>query len=540
MTAPVAPVRRIEGNAPAAERPDYRRPEYEAQDATRRLSRAMMEGTQGVRALGTAALPKWPAEEPAFYRLRARIAQVTRYYQRTIRAMTGMIAGTPPTLAEDTDARVRRDWEDLDRKGTHGDVFVREFVEDALVGGFAAILVDAPPVPDGLRLTLQNEQRMGLRPYWVRLSAEQLLSWQVEAPDWPRIMADYLAGLLTDADVGRLSTAHVLRQVVIYEPTDVEEGAFGVARRDRYRVLRLTDAGVVFTVWEHVPATSDGTGEHFRVLTEGAMLGARRQPLRAIPLAIAYPQKPTAPFVCEPVLFGVAELNLDHYQLTADRRYLIKHTHSPTLYLFGVEPDRDANGQDQPIRVGPNSVIRSRNADAKAGYVTAPADALAASKEERDDVVQQIAALGMSFIARDRQRSTETATGRTLDLEAEHATHVSVARAIQDAIEQALVFHVAHYDAAPPSVEMHPAVPAPDVDPQLANVLWQAVVAGRLDVETWLAFLKTGRLPEEVDLAAVTARLLAEAAADDTVEGIEAQEREVAGDAADDAMREAA
>lgn len=508
--------RTIQGSAPAHERPDFRAPEYVDGEGARTLSRAMMQGTRGVRALGHAGLPKWPDEEPAFYKLRARIAQVTRYYARTVEAAVSMVTASPPTLAEDAHATLRADWEDIDRRGTHGDVFVQQLTEEALIGGFAAILVDAPPRPVGVSLTLQDEQRMQLRPYWVLLRAEQILSWETESPDWSRIMTDWQRGVLRADDVARLGGQFVLRQVVIHEPGRVRHGEFGVRVQHRYRVLRLTDTGVTFAVWEHVEAEG-ATGEHFRLLTEGPMQGAQGRALPAIPLAVAYSKRTTTPFVCEPALMSVCEANLDHYQLTADRRYLIKHTHSPTLYLLGFQEERDANGVAKKTRIGPNAVIRSNTPEAKVGYAVAPADALTSSKEERDEVVREIAALGLSFLAKDRQRGVETATGRTLDLAAENATHATTARGVQDALEQALLFHAAYRDVPAPSIEMHPVYLAPDVDPQLAGLVWQAVLKGRLDIDTWLAFMRTGRMPENLNAADLVARLVAEMEADQEI-----------------------
>jgi hypothetical protein len=535
---PDATLRTIAGDAPAYEKPNARRPEYVDGESARKLSRAMYEGTRAVRAMGTEALPKWPAERMAFYRLRAKVAQVTRYYARTVDAIVGMVAGTPPTLAQGTDARIVADWENIDGRGTHGDVFVRDALADGILGGFAGILVDAPPVPDGVTLTLENEQRMGLRPYWVLIKAEQLVSWVIESPDWSRIMADYQTGLLRDVDVSRLSTQQIVRQVVIHEPTEVRSGAFGMTTRDRYRVLTLTDTGVEFVVWEHRVAEG-GTGEHFAEVATGAMVGSKRAPLPAIPLALIYPKRPKAPFVAEPAVLGIAELNLDHHQITTDRRYLIRHTHSPTLYLFGVQAERDENGALKPIEVGPNSLIQSTNQDAKAGYISAPAEALDSSKDERDEIVRQIAALGMSFIAKDRQSGgTETAKGRGLDLAAENATHASMARGLQDGIEQALLFHARYRGAAEPSVEMHTAYASPAVDPQIAALLWQAVLHGKMDVDTWVEFLRTAKIPDGFVAADVVANLLAESEADRTADAERA--RDLSGDSTDDNLDPAA
>ncbi|MBY0490615.1 MAG: DUF4055 domain-containing protein [Gemmatimonadaceae bacterium] len=503
----------IPGKAPADQRPDFKRPEYKAGEWARALSRAFMAGTRGVRSLGETALPRWPAERPAFYKLRSTIAQVTRYYARTVEATVGMIAGTPPTLSDTVDPVIEQDWEDIDGRGTHGEVFARQLTEELLVGGFVGILVDAPPVPDGVRLTLASEQALGLRPYWVLVTADQILSWVVEAPQWPELIQAYAAGTLTADQVKALAKQAIVRQVVIHEPTDVAAGTFGMRTADRYRVLQLTAAGVTFAVWEHREAEG-ASGEHFALISTGAMRGAKNAPLTAIPLAIGYPGRPSAPFVSEPKLLAIAELNLDHYVLTADRRYLMRLTHAPTLFLAGVGVDRDDDGNERPLEVGPNSVVRATDAQAKMSWVAADPNALAESRQERDEIVRQIAALGLSFLAKDRRTSTETAKGRSLDMAAENQSHASVARGLQDLLEQAFTFHAAYRGVQPPEIEMHTAYASPDVDPQLAALVWQAVLKGVLEVSDWVAYLRTGKLPDSASMAMTSSALLAAAEAD--------------------------
>src|SRR6185437_4793382 len=106
------------------------------------------------------------------------------------------------------------------------------------------------------------------------------------------------------------------------------------------------------------------------------------KPFREIPLAIIYSHPPKAPFVCDPVLLAQAELNIDHYQVTSDRRYLMRLCHAPTLFLAGFDEEVDETGQKKRIEVGPNSVLVSKNPEAKAGYVAANPSALDSSKEE--------------------------------------------------------------------------------------------------------------------------------------------------------------
>lgn len=503
----------IPGASPDEAKPNFRRPEYKAGAWARALSRAMMQGTRGVRALGEQALPRWPAERPEFYKLRAAIAQVTRYYARTVEATVGMVAGTPPSLADTVDPIIEQDWEDIDGRGTHGEVFARQLTEELLVGGFVGVLVDCPPVPDGVTLTLASEQALGLRPYWVLVTADQIVNWIVDAPDWSKLVAAYAAGLVSAEQVGAMAKQAVVRQVTIHEPTDTVAGTFGTKSVDRYRVLRLTDVGVEYAVWEHRQAEGMN-GEHFALVASGPMLGAKKAPLTAIPLAVGYAGRPVAPFVAEPKLLAIAELNLDHYGLSADRRYLMRLTHAPTLFLAGVQPERDSNGNEKPIEVGPNSVVRATDSNAKMAWVAADPNALAESRQERDEIVRQIAALGLSFIAKDRRGSTETATGRSLDMAAENQSHASVARGVQDLLEQAFCFHAAYRGLAEPEIEMHTAYASPDVDPQLAALVWQAVLKGVLEVEDWVEYMRTGKLPDSASLAMSSSALLAAAEAD--------------------------
>lgn len=502
--------RTIPADAAAGAKPNFERPEYVAGKPAGRLSRAMMAGSRGIREMGEEAMPKWPGEDPGFYKVRASIARVARYYLRTVHAIVGMVVGTPPTLAEDALEVLREDAEDIDGQGTHFEVFARRLTLEAAVGGYAAVLVDAPPVPLGLVLTLADEQALGLRPYWALIRAEQIINWTVEAPDWVALLVAWSKQELTSDQVRRVARHLVVRQVVIHEPCDVADGEFGVRTANRYRVLSLDTNGVRFVIWEQRKAEG-AAGEHYVVIAEGPMLGGKRQPLPAIPLALAYSQVPSAPFVCEPLAQPVAELNLDHYQLTAERRYLLRITHAPTLGLFGFDDETDADGNVKPVKVGPNAVLKSRNPEAHAEWISAEAGALSESREERDDVVEQIAAIGASFLGRDRQRGTETARGRALDMAAEHQMHALLGRGVQDALEAAWGFHALHRNVEPPSVEMHTVQIAPEVNAQVAQLLWDAVLSERLDMEEWLAYLRTGQVPQSHERAAADLLAAAEA-----------------------------
>lgn len=497
----------IPTSTPIQNRPDYARAEYTHAKPARDLCGALMLGTSGVRALGKIGLPKWPAEKEEHYKIRAAISQVARYYQRTVQASVGMICATPPALNKDADPLLLADAEDIDGQGTHLEVFSKHLTSDAITGGFSAILVDAPPIPEGMSLSLADEQALGIRPFMVPIPADRIVSWIVETPKFADLLALWSLGLITSDQVKSAAKQTLLRQVVIHEPTDVTAGTYGTVCKDRYRALRLTDDGVTFEVWEK--RTSDGaTGEHFALIASGPMYAAGRQAFREIPLAIVYGGRKVAPFVAEPALMALAELNLDHYQVSADRRYLMRLCHAPTLTTIGLVEAEDENGRPKPINVGPNSLLMlPLGGDAK--YVAADPAALDSSKAEREELVKQMAVLGMSFIGKDKRSNTETATGRALDAAAENASHATVARGLQDGLEQAWRYMAMYRGVKAPEVTVNTTYANADADPQVAQIIWLAVAAGQLPIDALIEYLKTGSLPDDLQDGVDTLRFIA-------------------------------
>jgi hypothetical protein len=510
-----------------ASRPDYRRAEYKQQMPNRQMCRDLMADSRAIHDGGEVYLPKNPGEESKDYKVRARLTEVFRGFQRTVQAAIGMIFATPPTLDEEADAVLKDDWEDIDGRGTHGEVFAKEVETDAIVDGFSAILVDHPPMPEGMR----EDQRiaLGLRPFWVRITASQLISWIIEKPDWPTLIRAYLAGLLSADIVKLFARQAIVRQVVIWEPTDTTDGAYGIRTVDRYRVIRLEDGdGVVFRVWEKRKSAQGQ--EYFQMVDSGVMEGAPRTPsgprvpLPAIPLAVNYAGRKMADFVADSPVLALAELNIGHYRVSADRRYLMKVCHAPTLAIMGVQAEVDddtGRPKKREYKIGVNHVLDLPGQNAKAEWISADPAALTSSKEEKDDLVKQMAAVGMSFLAKDRTGGNETAEGRRLDDAAENSTHATAARGLQDCLEQAWMFHACYRGVEAPEIAVNTSYASAQMDPQVLNLLWQAVMNDRLDMETFLHALQFGKLPDnfKADEAVLQALLDAKAKADATDDG---------------------
>jgi hypothetical protein len=90
------------------------------------------------------------------YSVRLQRAAFFNVFRHTITGLAGFVFRIPPTLdedvpvviagkeSEDEGTETEGIWENIDNAGTHGDVFARDLLVDAMIAGHAAILVEYP------------------------------------------------------------------------------------------------------------------------------------------------------------------------------------------------------------------------------------------------------------------------------------------------------------------------------------------------------------------------------------------------------------
>jgi hypothetical protein len=105
-----------------------------------------------------------------------------------------------------------------------------------------------------------------------------------------------------------------------------------------------------------------------------------------------------------------------------------------------VPEAKDKAGNVVAIDVGPNTYLSSKDAQAKAGYVSHDGAALGSSKAALDDLKADMGTMGLSMLS-PQKRAAETAEAKRLDKSTSDSSLAVSARAEQDAIENALQFH---------------------------------------------------------------------------------------------------
>ncbi len=366
---------------------------YRSLDALRALPRALMGGTEAMRAAGEQFLPRHAAESAESYKMRLESATLYNGFEQTVGAQAGKLFAEAVVLNDDVAPELQALAENIDGQGRALTPFVYDMMKEAFVDGISYILVDAPSLSQAA--TLGDQRAQGSRPYWTAVLASQVIGWRTES----------------------VNGQQMLTQVRITEETQEPKGEYGEETVQRVRVLEPGS----WEVWRRTQDPSSRT-DHYVLESAGAST------LNYIPLVPVYTNR-TAYFEGEPPLRSLAELNREHWISSSEQRYALTFSRFAMLSVAGVDE------QTTEIVVGPNKVLRLP-AGATAQYIEPSGAAINAGLQDLQAIEQRMTHAGMQI--RVEQAGQVTATAAAIDSAESNAALKAVAHALEDAIEQAL------------------------------------------------------------------------------------------------------
>lgn len=440
--------------------PSQRSAASESMQADLQRSRDVFAGYTRLQEAGDVYLPRHPAEDAKDFRIRLQNTPWYGAYSRTIKGMVGMVFREDPELGEDVPAPIAVHLENVDNAGTHFDVFAKALFEDGMIAGHVGILVDMPRV-EGTGLSRADESALGLRPYWVAIRKEDIVSWRTAIMKGRRL----------------------LEQVVLLESTVEPAGEFVDQVVIRYRQLRNDNGLITWKLWVRM---DDGGIERYSIESEGVITNQTE-----IPLAMAYANK-TDSMMSIPPLIDLAVANLDHRRLRSDFWHSLHKNNVPTPWITG-------GGGDEPVELGPNTLIMLPDG-ASAGYLEPTGAAAAATSKELESVKADMAALGLAMLA-PQKRAAETAEAKRIDKSQSDSALATASRSLQDALETALQFH-ANFMKLPTggSVSINREFDGEPLAPEALKALSELQANGQLSLESlWLLMGERGALPDDFD-----------------------------------------
>jgi len=436
--------------------------------------RDLWGGNESVKGAGTRYLPQAPGEDLEAYNERLQRSVFFNAYRRTVEGLTGLVFSEDPILGKDVPAPFLEQWENIDNAGTHGDVFLRDRMIDALIDGHTCILVEFPATGG----TQSAADEWVIRPYWVPILKQNILSWR------------------TAVENGRT----VLTQVVLRECHYVPDGEFGEVEQIRYRVL-YREMGIVG--YRLLEVTSDNRVQ----VVDAGIYGNQNE----IPLAEITTSGRRGILDSDPPLLDLAYLNVAHYQQASDEAFSRYKTCVGFLHLAGHEVERDDQGNPKgALTIGANTALVSRDPSAKAEYVSHSGNALSDCQNALENLKSEMGALGLAMLA-PQKRSAETAEAKRLDKATSDSSLSVTARGLQDGVERAMYFH-AQYLRQPSggSITINRNYDDLLMGADVMTAYATLVNAGFPERAVLKALKEGGRIPEDEDVEVLLAEWMAD------------------------------
>jgi hypothetical protein len=200
---------------------------------------------------------------------------------------------------------------------------------------------------------------------------------------------------------------------------------------DRVKIFKLdtNTQKVVFEVWEKNRQTRVP-----EMVETGEIRGIDR-----IPILAAYSNRVDFYFGL-PVLMELAEVQIQHWQSTADQNNILRIIRVPMLQIKGHNEKFNENGEViNQIVISPNSTLNfDAGSDAGAEWIEHKGNSIDAGRDHLKDLEEHMSFLGTE-LSLPRSPQPQSATGELIDESEANSLLKDIANSFFDTIEEALV-----------------------------------------------------------------------------------------------------
>ena len=328
------------------------------------------DGTAKATARARRYLPQMPGESDGDYQSRLVQSHFSDRFGQAVRDFVGMIFNNGVRLVAVPDP-IREHWHSLDGDRMTGDRLCALLGMRSLRLGHTFCLIDFPPADDSV-VSLADTLSAGRQPFWSPISPMQVINWRYHMVGNRKVLA-----------------WAVLRSQVIEA-----DGTYGESEQTYYCLLRPGR----FDTYQVVKGR-DGKPQQVHRPEKSGVMGRRVRgrlvPFKAIPLVCLYGGDRTGFFESNPTLLSMAKLNISHYQVKSDHRQKMHYCCFPSPVRVG--------GDGSDLTLGPRSVVDVPIGGAFA-WAEPNANSLYASRQEVQDIEQELNFLGADFLVKPSDR----------------------------------------------------------------------------------------------------------------------------------------
>ena len=351
-------------------------------------------GTRPMREAGTLYLPQEPGEEKTDYNNRKARTTLTNIFKKTINTYTGRIFEDTVTVIDQPELDTFIENVDLEGRDFHR--FSHDLARFTLRDGLRFILVDAPTA-DGVQ-TKADETAAGIRPYFVEIDRRNVLGWK------------------STVEAGQ----HVITQFRMMEKAEVGSDEFISEQVDQIRVIEPNRIRLY-------RKNKDGEWYlHDEIMTS----------IDFVPIVPVFSDR-QGYLDSVPPLMDIAWLNIEHWQKSSDQSNILHVARVPILHWAGYKTTFDNEGKQVEFTVGPNTLAKSPNENARLEYVEHSGAAIEAGRTDLLDIEDRMVALGAEFTS-PRQKTKTTATEKVINESGDISELSAFAQNLKDSLTVAM------------------------------------------------------------------------------------------------------
>lgn len=438
--------------------------DYDEMADTWETCRDVADGTRKLREKGERYLPRLIGEDAASYKARLNRTTLFNATWRTIMGFQGLLFRKPAVIV--VPPSVEPLMEDVTASGISLRMLALEVTEECLEVSRVGLWVNYPPADPGM--TQADAARLNMRPSIRMCEAEDIYNWREE----------------------RINNKVQLSQVRLKESVEVVKDEFTSECEPRYRVLDLIpiDGQYVYRV-RLFKVEKDASGQESDVL-EGTwipLMGGK--PLDYIPFYFLSTDDVSSE-VDEPVFIDLIDINLAHYQLTADYEHGCHWSGLPTPVITG-----HTTKQGDVFKVGGPDAIVLPNPAAKAMMLEVGTHGFAALEKNLDRKEAQMVILGARLLEVQKP-GIEAAETALIHRSGEQSILASMASAISTGITQALKTFVrwTGEDDSQVVFALNREFFHAPLDPAMLTAIVKAWQGGAISAETRFKMLQKGEV----------------------------------------------
>lgn len=342
---------------------------------------AIVDGIKAMRLGGEDFLPRFTEEDQSEYAFRLSLTKMTNVYRDIIESLSAKPFERDVTLlGEDVPSVITDFIKDVDGAGNDITNFANNVFFNGINSAIDWIYVDFPSVEPGSIRNMAEFRRAGLRPYWSRVLARNVI----------KAVSEMIGGVET------------LTFIRIFEPGNPDK--IREFERD------ITTGKIVWRAFVRTEKKDSKTGTAF-VADGGGILTISRIPL--IPFITG--RRDGRTWKIFPALQDAADLQIELYQQESGLKFAKTLTAYPMLSANGVKPQYEADGKTiKKVRVGPNRILYAPpDGSGKSGnwsYVEPSAESLKFLASDIQDTVKELRELGRQPLTVQSQNLTKETT----------------------------------------------------------------------------------------------------------------------------------